>query len=76
MTVSQLVWLDRKPVFLVDTIFGCTSYTTVYRGLSDRTRVQVVCPEAIKVYNKHMGGIDLADQMRRFYTCTHKSSSK
>ena len=23
-----------------------------------------------------MGGVDLADQMRRFYTCTHKSSRK
>ena len=23
---------------------------------------------------KNMGGVDLSNQMRRFYTCTHKSS--
>ena len=33
-----------------------------------------MCPDAVKAYNEHMGGVDLADQMRRFYTCTHKSS--
>ena len=74
--VYCFVWLDRKPVFFVDTLFGCTSYTTVYRGLLDGTRVQVMCPEAVKAYNEHMGGVDLADQMHRFYTCTHKSSRK
>ena len=45
----------------------------------DRTQVQVLCPEAVKAYNEHMGGVgvDLADQMyNRFYTCTHKSSHK
>ena len=36
----------------------------------------VSCPEAVKAYNEHMGGVDLADQMRRFYTYTHRSSRK
>ena len=43
-------------------------------GLSDGTRVQVMCPEAVKACNEHMGGVDLADLMCRFYTCTHKLS--
>ena len=42
----------------------------------DGSHVQVICPEAVKAYNEHMGGVDLADQMRRLYTCTHKSSRK
>ena len=46
------------------------------RGLPDGTWIQVACPEAVKAYNEHMGFVDLADQMHRFYTCTHKSSCK
>ena len=46
------------------------------RGLPDGTRTQVSCPQAVKAYNENMGGVDLADQMRRFYTCTHKSSRR
>ena len=38
--------------------------------------MNVTCPLAVKAYNEHMGGVDLADQIRRFYTCTHKSSRK
>ena len=44
--IHCFVWLDRKPVFFVDTLFGCTAYTSVYRGLSDGRRVQIMCPEA------------------------------
>ena len=70
--VHCFVWLDNKPVFFVDTLFGYTTHTTVPRGLWDGSRTMVSCPEAVKAYNEHMGGVDLADQMRRFYTCTHK----
>ena len=74
--IHCFVWLDSKPVFFVDTLFGCSSLTTVPRGLSDRTCIQVTCPQAVKAYNENMGGVDLADQMRRFYTCTHRSSRR
>ena len=30
-------------------------------------------PEAVKAYNEHMRGVDVADQMCRFYTCPHRS---
>ena len=56
--------------------FDYSSYTTVPRSLSDGTRVEIDCPLGVEAYNKNMGGVDLADQMRRFYTCTHKSSRK
>ena len=59
---------------LIDTLFGCTTYTTVPRGLPDGTRINISYPEAVKVYNEHIGGVDLTDQMHRFYTCMHKSS--
>ena len=74
--IHCFVWLDSKPVFFVDTLFGCSLHTTVPRGMSDGTRTQIACPEAVKAYNENMGGVDLADQMRRFYTCTHRSSRR
>ena len=27
---------------------------------------QITCPPAVQAYNKHIGGVDLADQMGRF----------
>ena len=74
--VHCYVWLDNKPVFFVDTLYDDTVYTTVPKGLPDGSRVQITCPRGVKAYNEHMGGVDLADQMRRFYTCTHKSSRR
>ena len=74
--VHCFVWLDKKPVFFIDTLFGRTAFCTVPRGLPDGTSIRVDCPEAVKAYNENMGGVDLADQMRRFYTCTHKSSRR
>ena len=74
--VHCFVWLDNKPVFFVNTLFDCTTYTTVPMDLPDETQINISCPEAIKAYNEHMGGVDLADQMRRFYTCIHKSSCR
>ena len=74
--VHCFVWLDKKPVFFIDTLFGSTTHATVPRGLPDGKRVQITCPEAVKAYNQHMGGVDLADQMYRFYTCIHKSSRR
>ena len=74
--VHCFVWLDKKPVFFIDTQFGNYTYSTVRRTLPDGTSSNVMCPEAVEVYNENMGGVDLADQMRRFYTCTHKSSRR
>ena len=38
--------------------------------------MNVTCPLAVKAYNEHMSSVDLADQICRFYICTHKSSRK
>ena len=53
---------------------GCTLLTTVTRDLSDGTTLRVSCQLVVKAYNENKGGVDLSDQMHRFYTCTHKSS--
>ena len=53
--VHCFVWLDTKPVFFADTLFGCTTYTTVPRDLPDETRINISYPEAEKTYNECMG---------------------
>ena len=46
------------------------------RSLPDGSRIDIMYPLGVKAYNESMGSVDLADQMRRFYTCTHKSSHR
>ena len=33
-----------------------------------------LCQPEVKAYNESMGGVDLVDQICRFYTCTNKLS--
>ena len=56
--IHCFVWLDNKPVFFIDTLFGHHTPTTVPRGLNDRTHIQVLCPYAVRAYNENMGGVD------------------
>lgn len=39
---------------------------------SEKNLVQ--CPSAFAEYNKHMGGVDLADQRRKYFSVSRKSS--
>ena len=74
--IQCFVWLDNKPVFFIDTMFGATPHITISRKRNDGLIIQISCPEVVKAYTQNMGGVDLADQMRTFYTCTHKSSHR
>lgn len=39
----------------------------------DGNKVNVQCPQAIVDYNKHMGGVDLDDQYRKYYQVRMKT---
>ena len=72
--VNCLVWKDNRCVSIIDTVTTSQSTTTtVTRRNKDGTRASVSCPEAVKLYNTFMGGVDLADQRRKTYSCSRKS---
>ena len=68
-----LVWIDKKPVAIINTLVHPHNTTHVMRTAKDGTRQQVPCPESIKLYNIHMGGVDLFDFRRKTYSCSKKS---
>ena len=74
--VHCFVWKDRKPVHFVDTICKDERMDVVSRRLPDGSCIDVACPLAIKLYNQNMGGVDLADQMRKYYACTRRSRTR
>lgn len=70
VTVSTTVWKDNKPVRLASTYVGVErpshnrkdSEGTVSRFVrATKRRIDVPCPPMVREYNRHMGGVDMAD---------------
>ncbi|XP_060873874.1 piggyBac transposable element-derived protein 3-like [Metopolophium dirhodum] len=60
--IVAITWNDTKNVNLLSTFAAIEPVTKVsryYRKMNKR--VEVDCPHIIKVYNTHMGGVDLLD---------------
>ncbi|CAK1598666.1 unnamed protein product [Parnassius mnemosyne] len=62
--VSVVTWFDNKPVHMLSTYVGCYPTTTKRRYFRKKKQYKNInCPQAIEVYNQHMGGVDLLDSM-------------
>ena len=61
--VASCKWLDRSLVtMLVSNVEGMAAKSTVpHRQKGSASKIEVPCPDIIKIYNKGMGGIDLID---------------
>ena len=71
--VQCIVWKDNKGVAFLNNVTDPTNLSQVPRRNKDGIRSQVPCPEAVKLYNKYMGGVDVFDSKRKVYSCTRKS---
>ena len=67
------VWRDRRLVYVMSTNSDPTTPTSVQRKEKDGTRNMITCPTNVVAYNKYMGGVDHADQLRNYYHVRSKS---
>ena len=61
------VWMDKKPVTMLSTLSQADVTHTAQRKQRDGSRLTVQCTDAVVLYNKNMGGVDLGDQLRQYY---------
>ena len=72
--IRCMMWMDKQPVGLINTIAPPNVFTTVERRQPDGTRKNITCPVAVKLYNSFMGGgVDLADNLRKLCESSRKS---
>ena len=71
--VTVSVWKDNKVVTMMSTNSQPSATGSVLRRQKDGSRIQICCPEAVKMYNCYMGEVDRGDQLRGYYNCCTKS---
>ncbi len=72
--VSLVLWQDNKTVSLMSTLTGAQPVSTVQRyDRAARKTTTVKCPDLVKEYNKHMGGVDKLDSLLGRSHCKVKS---
>ncbi|XP_068712041.1 piggyBac transposable element-derived protein 4-like [Montipora foliosa] len=71
--VIVTVWKDKKPVYFLSTQSNPVGDERVNRRQRDGSIVEVPSVPVVKSYNNNMGGVDLSDQLRRYYMTGRKS---
>jgi len=66
-------WKDTKEVVVVSNCHK-PEVGMVERKNKDGSKTNVTCPVSVLFYNKHMGGVDLADQLAGLYDIDRKSN--
>ncbi|CAG4969354.1 unnamed protein product [Parnassius apollo] len=67
-------WNDNKAVTLISSYVGAEPVEKIKRYCKDsKNKVDVDCPQIVKDYNKHMGGVDLADMLISLYKTPFKT---
>ncbi|XP_046674573.1 piggyBac transposable element-derived protein 3-like [Homalodisca vitripennis] len=60
--LSMVSWRDNDSVMLGSTLCGVVPMESIKRyDRKVKKYIDVPCPQIVKVYNKHMGGVDLMD---------------
>lgn len=67
-------WYDNKSVTLCSSYVASNPMTTIQRFSKEENRkIHIPCPQLIKHYNSHMGGVDLADMLIAIYRIRFKT---
>lgn len=70
--ISVYKWKDTKTVYFASNYHG-SDITTVLRKDKNGEKHDIICPQVVKDYNRYMGGVDHADQLRTSYGVDRKS---
>ncbi len=72
--LSLVEWNDNRPVHIISTLYGARPINSIVRYVkSSKKRININCPAVVKAYNKHMGGVDLADMLFSLYRIDRRS---
>ncbi|CAK1596302.1 unnamed protein product [Parnassius mnemosyne] len=72
--ICVIKWKDSKTVLTCSTAIGALPLHKVQRyDKVTKSYIEVTCPDMIKNYNEHMGGVDVSDQMMEVYRSWHKT---
>lgn len=67
-------WNDNKAVTFISSFVASAPIEKIQRYSKDaKKKVDVQCPQIVRQYNKHMGGVDLADMLISLYKILFKS---
>ena len=64
-------WRDKKSIFFLST--SCENVISTTNRRIKGVETVLSCPLVAKDYNNHMGGVDLADQLRQYYKVSRRS---
>ena len=68
-----LKWMDKRAVTMISTIHDNTMVPIQRRSRFAGGREVISKPQCIVEYNRHMGGVDLSNQMISYYSFSHRS---
>lgn len=72
--IAIIKWYDNRAVVLASSYVASEPVTTIKRySKAEKKRVEVCCPEIVKHYNAHMGGVDLSDMLVALYRTALKT---
>ena len=67
--VTAVVWQDKRVVLLVSTNSDPQTDGSVARKTGKgNEETEIACPQVVINYTKHMGGVDVSDQRREYYS--------
>ena len=67
-SLTAVVWQDKRPVHVLSTLSQPGDTETVTHRQRDGSTAEVSCPSALLTYTKYMGGVDLGDQLHKYYS--------
>ena len=75
--VHYVKWKDNKGVHMLSNFLTAQPLQKVQRRKKgSSTKDDVSCPNVVKLYNDHMGGVDIMDQKKSTYQFDHRSKVK